>query len=134
MLQAHCVNLSVLDLDAVSRWYENTLNFTRVSRTAYPEMGLEIAFLRQGEFEIELISFAGSVREADHPDPPKHARVRGITHFAFRVADIDEMINELTRKEVPVLWGPKTYDEHRMKVIFVRDPEGNLVKFVERLA
>lgn len=134
MLQAHCVNLSVSDLEAVSRWYEGILNFSRVSRTAYPEMGLEIAFLRHGEFEIELISFPGSVGGAEHPDPPKHAQVRGITHFAFRVVDIDEMIIHLKNKDVPVLWGPRIYDEHHMKVIFVRDPEGNLVKFVERLA
>ncbi len=134
MLQAHCVNLSVSNLDTVSRWYEDTLNFVCVSRTAYPEMGLEIAFLRQGEFEIELISFAGSIAGTEHPDPPKHAQLRGITHFAFRVANVDEMIGELENKGVPVLWGPKVYEEHRMKVIFVRDPEGNLVKFVERLA
>jgi catechol 2,3-dioxygenase-like lactoylglutathione lyase family enzyme len=57
-----CVNLSVADLDATERWYVTKLGFERVHRKRYDQMSLEIAFLRLGDFEVELIQFQKSTQ------------------------------------------------------------------------
>jgi|JI8StandDraft_1071087.scaffolds.fasta_scaffold16845_3 catechol 2,3-dioxygenase-like lactoylglutathione lyase family enzyme len=128
-----CVNLSVADLDATERWYVTKLGFERVHRKRYDQMSLEIAFLRLGDFEVELIQFQKSTQTNRFPDPPRHAEVRGITHFGLRVKDLDQAMSELCGKGVEVIFGPKEFDELNMKLFFVRDNEGNLLKFVQRL-
>jgi hypothetical protein len=42
-------------------------------------------------------------------------------------------MSELCGKGVEVIFGPKEFDELNMKLFFVRDNEGNLLKFVQRL-
>jgi catechol 2,3-dioxygenase-like lactoylglutathione lyase family enzyme len=128
-----CVNLSVANLDAMERWYEDVLGFKRLHRKRFDQMQLEIAFLGHGDYEIELIQFDRSAPLTPFPDPPRHAEVRGLTHFGMRVADIEQTMADLHDKNVQVIFGPKVFDELNMKLIFVRDPEGNLVKFVQRL-
>jgi catechol 2,3-dioxygenase-like lactoylglutathione lyase family enzyme len=132
MLTPHCINLSVADIDEVSQWYQKVVGFEPVTRKSFPEMKVEIAFLRLGDFELELIRFDDSVSGTEHPDPPRHAQVRGMTHIGFRVDSVDAKSEALQRQGVPPLWG-RTYPDLHMKVVFVRDPAGNLVKFVERL-
>jgi len=134
MLLPQCVNLSVASLDAMEIWYRDKLGFVRTSRSRYEQMGLEIAFLRQGDFEIELIQFDGSQAPSMRfPDPPRHAGLQGMTHFGLRVENTDQAIADLESKGVPVLFGPKVFEELKMKLFFVRDIEGNLIKFVQRL-
>jgi catechol 2,3-dioxygenase-like lactoylglutathione lyase family enzyme len=128
-----CVNLSVADLDATESWYVTVLGFERVHRKRYDQMSLEIAFLRLGEFEIELIQFDRSMETVRFPDPPRHAEVRGITHFGLRVKDLEQTMSELRDKGIEVIFGPKVFEELNMKLCFVRDNEGNLLKFVQRL-
>jgi glyoxylase I family protein len=128
-----CVNLSVANLDAAERWYESVLGFKRIHRKRYDQMQLEIAFLRQGQFEIELIQFDQSSAGTAFPDPPRHAEVRGITHFGLRVADLDKTMADLRQKGVTVVFGPREFEELNMKLFFIKDVDGNLVKFVQRL-
>lgn len=128
-----CVNLSVADLDGTERWYASALGFERVHRKRYDQMSLEIAFLRLGDFEIELIQFDKSTQTNRFPDPPRHAEVRGITHFGLRVKDLEETMGRLRDKGIEVIFGPKVFEELNMKLFFVRDNEGNLLKFVQRL-
>lgn len=130
---ASCANLSVADLGRMQDWYCDTLGFRLRVRRHYPAMQLEIAFLEWNGFELELIAFSGSQPADLYPDPPGHAKVRGITHFGLGVADIDAEHARVQGLGIPVLFGPKTFDDVGIRVFFIRDPEGNLLKFVERL-
>ncbi len=132
-MQPQSVNLSVASLDASLRWYREKFGFETRFRQAYPKFGLELAFLTVGDFEIELIQHSAAQAGARNPDPPHHAKLRGITHFSFRVPDVDEMIKELKAKGVPIEWGPTSFEDANMKVVFIRDPDGNLIKFMQRL-
>ncbi|UUX95308.1 VOC family protein [Aquabacterium sp. J223] len=133
VLGAQCVNLSVKRLDEVEAWYVDLFGFRRVSRRRYPEMALEICFLRLGGFEVELIQFDQSVESVRFPDPPRHGAQRGITHFGLQVTDLDAVQQRLVEARVAVLFGPKVFPELGMRLLFVSDPEGNLVKLVERV-
>ena len=128
----HSVNLSVSDLDSSIAWYRDVFGFQEFYRNSYPEMQLEIAFLKQGEFEIELIKFGGSVAGTQCPDAPRHTAVRGITHVALRVPSLEKAISDLAAHGVKPVWGIKVFPELKMSVVFFRDPDGNQLKLVEK--
>ena len=49
----HC-GISVSNLEASIEWFGRVLDFEVVSRDSIPAAGFDLAFLRNGDFEIEL--------------------------------------------------------------------------------
>lgn len=79
---------------------------------------------------INLI-FNGTPREGNilQDDPVKHP---GMTHAAFIVDDLDALIAKLKEEQIPITDGPHIYSDRR-KLIFVRDPDGNVLEFNQLL-
>ena len=79
---------------------------------------------------INLI-FNGIKREGNKniliDEPIKHP---GCTHPAFIVDDLDDMMDMLEREKINISEGPVIYNDRR-RVIFIRDPDGNVLEFDE---
>lgn len=56
----------------------------------------------------------------------------GVTHAAFVVDDMDELVAMLNREGIRITEGPVVYGGRR-KVIFIRDPDGTVLEFNELL-
>lgn len=56
----------------------------------------------------------------------------GMTHAAFIVDDMDALVATLEAEHVRITDGPHIYSGRR-QVIFVRDPDGNVLEFNELL-
>lgn len=57
-------------------------------------------------------------------------KLPGFTHAAFIVEDMDDLITLLERESIPITEGPVFYSNRR-RVIFIRDPDGNVLEFNE---
>ena len=79
---------------------------------------------------INLI-FNGAKREGARnilQDEP--IKFPGVTHAAFVVEDLDDLIARLSALNIPLTGGPEIYSDRR-RVIFIRDPDGNVLEFDE---
>ena len=59
-------------------------------------------------------------------------KLPGITHVAFVVERLDELMARLAVLNIPLTGGPEVYGGRR-RVIFIRDPDGNVLEFNELL-
>jgi lactoylglutathione lyase len=56
----------------------------------------------------------------------------GVTHAAFIIDDMDDLVGLLAREKIRITDGPVEYSGRR-KVLFIRDPDGNVLEFNELL-
>ena len=89
-------------------------------------------FLEKNGFRGELIRDANARADALRPDPPAHTSRPGVSQFAFETDDLAAVRRALEARGVAITWEFENADLG-VRFLFVRDPEGTLVQFLERL-
>lgn len=135
-LSAHHVGITVADLERAVEFYRDTLGFPvasefSVSGDAFSTaVGVEdatgrFAHLDAGGVRVELVEYEpeGEATSESSVNRP------GAIHLGFSVDDVDSLYDSLD-EEVETLSEPQTTDTGS-RILFVRDPEGNLVELLE---
>jgi methylmalonyl-CoA/ethylmalonyl-CoA epimerase len=86
LVRVHHVGVAVADLDESIGLYRGTFGAELVHRASNEKEGLEAAFLRIGDGEIELMS---ALREDSPVGRFLAKRGPGLHHIAYGVADLD---------------------------------------------
>ena len=134
---AHPVGITVADLDRAVDFYAETFDLDVVAECAvggdaFAEAvaveGASAAFahLDAGGSIVELVEYEPAGEES--ADPPELNRP-GATHLGLTVDDVEAFYDGLA-DDVETLSPPRT-TESGTTVLFVRDPEGNLIEVLD---
>jgi catechol 2,3-dioxygenase-like lactoylglutathione lyase family enzyme len=127
--------VSVADLDRSERFYRDVLGFTTVEdRFAFPEHDLRgVVLVNPQGARVELFERKGSA-----PTGPHHqiesTRRQGWFQFALAVPDIAGTFAAVVAAGAEPSLAPAVAPDGVSLVAFVRDPDGNLVEFLQRPA
>jgi methylmalonyl-CoA/ethylmalonyl-CoA epimerase len=126
----HHVGVAVADLDESIELYRGTFGAELVHRTTNEKEGLEAAFLRVGEGEIELMS---ALREDSPVGKFLAKRGPGLHHVAYGVADIDAALANARAAGLELIDSEPRTGMHGTRIAFVHPKSvgGVLTEFVE---
>ncbi len=142
------VNLVVDDLEAMIAFYRDTLGLRLTKRASIAGPWIEaVTSLERAEADVafleaptgagvEFIRYRtpGGRRPNDLGSP----NTKGIRHVAFRLGDLDEIVERLKAAGADLLseiqevsTAQVDYADQRKRIVYCRDPEGNLLEFCE---
>lgn len=122
------VGISVGNMDTAIAWWHDLFGFTLISRDTYDFMdNMEIAFVRLGDFEIEL--FCAPTAHSLDALYDSDNTVIGTKHVAFEVDSMDETLARVEELGVHINF---TTEMEGDRVLFIADPWGTPVELIER--
>jgi catechol 2,3-dioxygenase-like lactoylglutathione lyase family enzyme len=128
----HHVSLSVGDLDAQRRWYQEALGLSEVvEQFELPEPRVRTVVLRAPNgLRLELIEREGSKAQA-FSDPLETTLNQGFAHWALEVEDLDQGFAALSAAGAQEVSPPAPAVQPGARFAYVRDPEGNLLELIQ---
>ena len=116
--------MRVSDMEQTLKFYRDVLSLEVVEQKVSPR-GSHLAFLAVPNSQelIELCSFPGSGNVQVQED---------LVHLAFEVPDLDDTIQELQTKGIPITDGP-TQTSSGSRFIFIDAPDGYEIELIQRL-
>ena len=130
-LRPHHCGISVPDLEASITWYCEMLGFSVVKRTTLDHIPAKIAFLKHGDFCVELFEVPGaSPLPEDRRLPERDLRTHGIKHMTFAVEDTQKVVNFLKARGVDVAMDVRMVEG--TTIAFIRDNSGNLIELYQQ--
>ena len=126
----HHVGIAVADLDESIRMYESAFGAETLHRAVNEKEGLEAAFVRTGDGEVELMS---ALREDSPVGKFLAKRGPGLHHVAFAVTDIDQALAEAKAAGVELIDSEPRVGMHGTRIAFLHPKSlgGVLTELVE---
>jgi catechol 2,3-dioxygenase-like lactoylglutathione lyase family enzyme len=122
--------VSVKNLEESYAWYRDQLGFREVRRRSFPEYGTTILFMEANGVRIELIEDA-KWQPVNRLNPPQHSHQQGVCQIAFKVDDIQAVLERVKSRSITIAWDLLVLDDMGFKEFFIRDNEGNIIQFAE---
>jgi catechol 2,3-dioxygenase-like lactoylglutathione lyase family enzyme len=127
----YAVTISVENLDEQARWYRDTLGFAEIARATADRNGLAYAILERRGYHIELVHDGRARGGVFRPDPPAHTSLFGMSQLVFETHDLNALQTALAARGA-VMLGDVQLGKDGARSVYLRDPEGNLVQFLQR--
>ncbi|TAN33459.1 methylmalonyl-CoA epimerase [bacterium] len=126
----HHVGVAVADLDAAIQLYRGAFGAELVHRATNEKEGLEAAFLRVGDGEVELMA---ALREDSPVGKFMARRGPGLHHVAYGVADIERALAEARGAGLELIDAEPQVGMHGSRIAFVHPKSlgGVLTELVE---
>lgn len=127
------VGISVADMEASIAWYREFLGFEVVYDAYMPPLKARIAFISNGDFELELFLHDDSI-----PLPPERLmpnsdiQTQGTKHVCFAHPDVNGFLTDLKARGVEVVLGPQVMPDGKT-MGFIHDNNGTLIEFIQPL-
>jgi methylmalonyl-CoA epimerase len=130
LTRIHHVGVAVTDLEESIQLYSAALGAELVHRASSESEGLEAAFLRVGDGELELMA---ALREDSPVGKFVARRGPGLHHVAYGVTDIVKALDEARAAGLELIDAEPRMGMHGARIAFVhpRSLNGVLTEFVE---
>lgn len=129
LIPHHC-GISVPDLEASIAWYRDMLGFSVEKRLTVDAISAKIAFMKHGDFSIELFQIEGAAPLPENRRyPDRDICTHGTKHIAFAVEDVPKFVDALKKRGVDIAMDVNMMENKPMA--FIRDNAGNLIEIVE---
>jgi methylmalonyl-CoA/ethylmalonyl-CoA epimerase len=134
-LKPHHVGISVANIKEAIAWYETNLGFGFLWQKDFPEIKTNIAFLKNGDFQIELFEhFETKPLEDYRKNPLTDIQQQGTKHICFVMeTGLEELYEQLVRNGVDVAMSLRASPPKDALMCFVRDNTGNLIEIIQLL-
>jgi len=125
------IGIAVKSIKETSELLSNILGLKVASEEIVEEQKVKVAFLPLGDSELELL-------ESTSPEGPIarfiEKKGEGIQHIAFRVNNIEEILEKLKKEGVRLIDEKPRYGAGGAKIAFLhpKDTNGILVELCER--
>ena len=122
--------LSVADLAASTRWYEEQLGLRVVMRVPV-QNGAAVTVLEGGGLTVELLQLEAARPRAGAPADGAQL-THGIFKAGFVVDGLAATVDRLRAQGVEILYGPFPATAEQRANVVIRDNAGNLIQLFER--
>jgi methylmalonyl-CoA epimerase len=129
-MRIHHVGIAVTDLEQSIDLYRNVFNAELVHRATNEREGLEAAFLRMGDAELELMA---PLRDDSPVGKFVAKRGPGMHHVAYGVPDIEKAIDDARAAGLELIDAEPRMGMHGSRIAFVHPKSvgGVLTELVE---
>jgi methylmalonyl-CoA/ethylmalonyl-CoA epimerase len=125
------VGISVADIEESQSWYREILGFETISQSYEPQLKCKIAFMRNGDFEIELFQHDDTISlPKERLYPNTDIQTQGTKHICFSNDNVPELVERLKDKGMDIAIGPINMGTDI--VAFIRDNNGTLIEFIQK--
>lgn len=133
------VGIVVNDIDKMLRFYQDILNleimYDKIESGVFLNHILNsnnlspriIKLGKNSDTIVELLYFGNNDLKS------KNLFDNGYTHFAITVDSCDKLYDKIVSLNLEVVNLPLISQENKVKVFFAKDPENNIIEFVELL-
>ena len=132
-LQPHHVGISVANLKESIAWYEKHLDCSLESEYDFPMIKAKIAFVKMGNFRIELFEHYDTRSLADHRKHPlTDIQYQGTLHICFHMeSGLEDQFKKFEQEGVDIVMGPMLSPPKDAMIGFIRDNTGNLIELIQ---
>jgi methylmalonyl-CoA/ethylmalonyl-CoA epimerase len=125
----HHVGLSVPDLEAAVAWYGRMFGFVLEKQLFIDKIPAHIAFVRRGDFRIEIFQVEGAAPlPPDRRVPDLDLRTHGHKHLCLELPDVPAAVAALRAAGADIAFELTVQGN---PTAFVRDCAGNLIELLE---
>ncbi len=125
------IGIAVKSIEKAKHLFENILNLKIIGEEIIEEQKVRVAFIPLGDSELELL-------ESTSPDGPIakfiEKKGEGIQHIAFKVNNLESILDELKEKGIRLIDEKPRYGAGRAKIAFLhpKSTNGILIELCER--
>ncbi len=134
-LKPHHIGISVANMPESIVWYQKNLDFELLWCKDFPMINAQIAFLKHGDFQVELFEhYDTKTLDESRKMPLRDIQYQGTKHICFVMEkDLEMRYNYFVTEGVDIAMSLRESPPKDALMCFIRDNTGNLIELIQMI-